>query len=79
MKQLYIDNPSEHKFLVKAANSPSTFSNMIGSVLSLLPGLHRRKTKLTTLKMLKTRSKLHKLHPKLQLLKPSTPYRVVKV
>ena len=43
MKQLYVNDASEHKFLVKAANSPSAFSNMIGSVLSLLPGFHRRK------------------------------------
>ena len=43
MKQLYVADPSEHKFLVKAAKSPSAFSNMIGSVLSLLPGFHKRK------------------------------------
>ena len=43
MKQLYVTDPSEHTFLVKAANSPSAFSNMIGSVLSLLPDLLRRK------------------------------------
>ena len=43
MKQLYVVDPSEHKFLVEAANSPSAFSNMIGSVLSLLPGVCRRK------------------------------------
>ena len=30
MKQLYVTDPSKHKFLVKAANSPSAFSNMIG-------------------------------------------------
>ena len=42
MGQLYIADPSEHKFLVKAANSPSTFSNILGSVLGLLPGFHRR-------------------------------------
>ena len=43
MKQLYVADPSEQKFLVKAANTPSVFSNMIVSVLSLLPGFHRRK------------------------------------
>ena len=42
MGQLYIVDPREHKFLVKAANNPSTFSNMLGSVLGLLPGFHRR-------------------------------------
>ena len=30
MKQLYITDPSKQKSLVKAANSPSTFSNMSG-------------------------------------------------
>ena len=42
IKQLYITDPSKHKFLVKAANSPSTFSNILGSVLVLLPGFHKR-------------------------------------
>ena len=42
MKQLYITDPSEHKFFVKAAISPSTFSNILGSVLGLLPRLCRR-------------------------------------
>ena len=37
MKQLYIADPNKHKFLVKAANSPSTFSNIFSSVLGLLP------------------------------------------
>ena len=36
-KQLYITDPSEHKFLVSLANSPSTFSSIINSVISLLP------------------------------------------
>ena len=42
IKQLYIADPSKHKFLVKAANSPSIFSDIIGSVLGLLPGFHKR-------------------------------------
>ena len=42
MGQLYITDPSKHRFLVKAVNSPSTFSNILGSVLGLLPGFHRR-------------------------------------
>ena len=33
MKQLYIADPIEHKFLVKEANRPSTFYNFLGSVL----------------------------------------------
>ena len=35
MKQLYIADPSKHKFLVTSANSPSTFSNIFSSVLGL--------------------------------------------
>ena len=38
MKQLYIADPSEHKFLVTSANSPSTFLSVIfSSVLGLFP------------------------------------------
>ena len=36
-KQLYVADPSKHKFLVSLANSPSTFSSIINSVISLLP------------------------------------------
>ena len=36
-KQLYVVDPSEHKFLVSLTNSPSTFSSIINSVISLLP------------------------------------------
>ena len=42
MKQLYRANPSEHKFLVKKANRPSTFSNILDSVLGMLPGFCKR-------------------------------------
>ena len=42
MGQLYITDPSKHKFLVKAANSPNTFSNILGLVLCLLPGFCKR-------------------------------------
>ena len=42
MKLLYIADPSEHKFLVKEANRPSTFSNILDSVLGMLPGFHKR-------------------------------------
>ena len=38
MKQLCIADPSKHKFLVKEANRPSTFANILDSVLGLLPG-----------------------------------------
>ena len=47
IKQLYIAGPREHKFLVKATNCPSTFSNILGSVLGLLPGFHRRQNQTT--------------------------------
>ena len=42
MKQLYIADPSEHKFLVKEANRPSTFSNILDSVSGMLPGFCKR-------------------------------------
>ena len=42
MGQLHITDPSKHKFLVKASNSASTFSNILGSVCGLLPGIHKR-------------------------------------
>ena len=35
-KQLYVTDPSKHKFLVSLANSPSTFSSIINSIISLL-------------------------------------------
>ena len=38
MKQLYVADPSEHKVLVKEANRPGTLSNILGSVLGMLPG-----------------------------------------
>ena len=57
MKQLYIADPSQHKFLVKAANSLSTFSNIFSSVLGLLPRFGKGKAKLMTIKT-KTRNKL---------------------
>ena len=42
MKQLYITDPSKHKFLVTSANSPSTFSNIFSSVLGLFPRFNNR-------------------------------------
>ena len=36
-KQQYITDPSEHKFLVSLANSPSTFWSNMNSVISLIP------------------------------------------
>ena len=42
IKQLYIADPSEHKFLVKEANRPSTFSNILDSVLDMLPEFCKR-------------------------------------
>ena len=46
MKQLYITDPSEQKFLVKAVNSPSTFSNILGSVLGLFPRFRKRQSQI---------------------------------
>ena len=43
-KQLYITDPSEHKFLVSLANSPSTFSSIINSIVSLLPRFGSKQT-----------------------------------
>ena len=43
-KQLYVADPSEHKFLVSLANSPSTFSSIINSIISLLPRFGSKQT-----------------------------------
>ena len=43
-KQLYVTDPSEYKFLVSLANSPSTFSSIINSVISLLPSFGSKQT-----------------------------------
>ena len=43
-KQLYITDPSEHKFLVSLANSPSTFSSIINSVIGLFPRFSSKQT-----------------------------------
>ena len=43
-KQLYVTDPSEHKFLVSLAYSPSTFSSIINSVRSLLPRFSSKQT-----------------------------------
>ena len=43
-KQLYVTDPSEHKFLVSLANSPSTFSTIINSVISLLTRFGSKQT-----------------------------------
>ena len=42
INQLYVTDPSEHKFLVMLANSPSTFSNIINSVIGLFPKFNNR-------------------------------------
>ena len=43
MKQLYVADPREHKFLVNEANRLGTITNILGSVLSMLPGFHKTK------------------------------------
>ena len=45
-KQLYVTDTSKHKFLVSLANSPSTFSSIINSVISLLPRFSSKQTNL---------------------------------
>ena len=42
IKQLYVTDPSEHKFLVTLPNSPSTFSSIINSVIGLFPRFNNR-------------------------------------
>ena len=42
MKQLYMADPSEHKFLVSEANRPGTLSNILKSVLGMLPAFCRK-------------------------------------
>ena len=46
MKQIYIADPSKHKFLVTSANSPSTFSNIFSSVLGLFPRFGKRQSQI---------------------------------
>ena len=43
-KLLYVADPSEHKFLVSLANSQSTFSSIITSVLNLFPRFSGKQT-----------------------------------
>ena len=50
MKQLYIADPSKHKFLVTSANSPSTFSNIFSSVLGLFSMFSNRQNQINKLK-----------------------------
>ena len=44
MKQLYVADPREHKFLVNETNRPGPLSNILGSVLGMLPGFHRNES-----------------------------------
>ena len=43
-KQLYVTDPSEHTFLVSLANSQSTFSSIINSIINLLPRFGSKQT-----------------------------------
>ena len=43
-KQLYVTDPSKHKFLVSLANSSSTFSSIINSVIGLFPRFSSKQT-----------------------------------
>ena len=42
MKQLYVADPREHKFLVNEAHRPGTITYILGSVLSMLSGFHKK-------------------------------------
>ena len=43
MKQLYVANPRKHKYLVNEANRPHSITNILDSVLSMLPGFLKNK------------------------------------
>ena len=43
-KQLYVADPSKHKFLLSLANSPRTFQSIINSVIGLFPRLSSKQT-----------------------------------
>ena len=62
MKQLYVADPSEHKFLVNEASRPGTLSNILGLVLGMLPGFAENKIMHYIIQK-KWRNK-HKLHLK---------------
>ena len=47
MKQIYIANPREHRFLVNKANRPGAIANILGSVLRMLPGFCNRQNSTT--------------------------------
>ena len=47
MRQLYIDDPSKHKFLATTTNSLSTFSNIFISVLGLFPRIGIRQSQVS--------------------------------
>ena len=47
MKQIYVADPREHKFLVNEANRPSTITNILGSVLSMLSGFCKKQNSTT--------------------------------
>ena len=47
MKQIYIADPREHRFLVGEENRPGVIANILGSVLIMLPGFHNRQNSTT--------------------------------
>ena len=46
MKQLYAADPREQKYLVNEANRPGTITNILSSVLSMLPGFCKTQNKI---------------------------------
>ena len=47
MKQPYVGDPRENTFLVNEATRPGTITNILGSVLSMLPGFHKKQNSTT--------------------------------
>ena len=47
MKQLYVAYPRENKYLVNEANRPGTITNILGSVVSMLPGFCKKQNSTT--------------------------------
>ena len=42
MRQIYITDPSQHRFLVNEANRPGSIVTILGSVLRMLPGFRKK-------------------------------------
>ena len=47
VKQIYVADPREQRFLVNEANRPGAIVNILGSILRILPGFNNRQTSST--------------------------------